>query len=263
MKRRILIIVVFLVMITTNLVSADDKKGVEILTLGKGQCIVIKYESGKGIIAYDLREYNEYICKCLNKEKMGSIDFLILHKIKVTDIEYVKKLCEEFNIKKIYLVKHDNINRVDFQDRSNNIEVIDNGWNYKNKDIDLNLLPPIDGEKQGIDSVLLYGKIDGLNYLFSGDLSKEDQKLMLQYNLIPEANILNMKNYDGKTTKEFINKVKPKVAILNDDKLKNSRYSSGDNLRISGAKVYSTYDSGDILIKRGEGEGGIEIKTTE
>lgn len=263
MKRRILIILVFIIVITTKLVSAEEKKGVEILTLGKGQCIVIKYETGKGIIAYDVREYNEYICKCLNKEKIGSIDFLILHKIKGTDIEYVKKLSEEFNIKKTYLVKNKNINREDFQDRSNNIEVVDNGWSYKNKDIDLNLIPPIDGKKQGVDSVLLYGKIDGLNYLFSGDLNKEDQKLMLQYNLIPEANILNMKNYDGKTTKEFIDKVKPKVAILHDDKLKTSRYQSGDNLRIGGAKIYSTYDSGDILIERGKDEGGIEVKTTE
>lgn len=260
MKRRIFIIVVFLMLITKNLVGAKEEKGVQILNVGKGQCIILNYGSGKGMIGYGLKEYSEFICKCINKESIGQLDFLILPQGNKVDIDYINKITKEFNIKSIYLIKNKNINRDDFRDMNNNFEIIENGWRYKDKDIDLELLPPINQKKEGLDSVLLYGKVDGLTYLFSGDLNKEDQNLMLQYDLIPEANILNIKNHDGKTTTKFLNKVKPKVAVFSDDKLKTSRYPNGDNLRIAGCKIYSTYDNGDIVIRKGEGEGGIEVK---
>ncbi len=60
-------------------------------------------------------------------------------------------------------------------------EWIEDGWEVKGKKLNLKAIAPmnIDSKNENNNSIVLFGKIDGIKYLFLGDCEQKEERDMI------------------------------------------------------------------------------------
>ena len=104
------------------------------------------------------------------------------------------------------------------------------------------------------NSIVLYGKIDNINYLFTGDISKEVELKILKDNPYLKVDVLKVSHHGSNTSscEEFIQSLDLEIAIISVGK--NNLYNHPNQEVINvldkyGVTIYRTDISGTIKIK--------------
>ena len=107
-------------------------------------------------------------------------------------------------------------------------------------------------DNENDNSNVIYTELNGYKFMFMGDASSITEKeIMSKYNL-PDIDVLKVGHHGSKTSssKEFINKIKPKYSIISVGK--NNRYGHPNKEVLSNlenSKIYRTDKDGSTMFR--------------
>ncbi|MED3841520.1 DNA internalization-related competence protein ComEC/Rec2 [Niallia circulans] len=130
------------------------------------------------------------------------------------------------------------------------------------------VLAPIEKENltKNNSSIVLFAKIAGITWLFTGDLEKEGElALMNKYPDLREIDVLKVGHHGSKTssTSEFMERLKPKIAVISVGINNRYHHPSLDVLTILEdyqVKVFRTDENGGISFYFSEKGGTFELR---
>ena len=107
-------------------------------------------------------------------------------------------------------------------------------------------------DNENDNSNVIYTEINGYKFMFMGDASIVTEEEILKKYDLPEIDVLKVGHHGSRTSssKEFINTIKPKYALISvgkNNKFKHPNKEALDNLIQS--KIYRTDKQGSIMIK--------------
>lgn len=278
-KKVFLILIFALILIVKAYPLIDQNYYVYFLDVGQGDSILIKkgYEcilidtGGKVGFKKDAwKERKEYYytdntITFLHSLGLSNINTLILTHGDYDHMGEATYLVENFKVKQVIF------NCGKFNDLENNLikviekKKIEYRSCIKELDIDnnkLTFLKTKEYDNENDNSSVIYSKFNNLKFLFMGDASiLTEKEILSKYNL-SNIDVLKVGHHGSKTSssKEFINKIKPKYSIISVGK--NNRYGHPnkealENLKYS--RIYRTDTDGSIEIKLNKK--GYRIKT--
>jgi competence protein ComEC len=207
-----------------------------------GQDVIVPFLKSKGVSKLDL-----LILTHADMDHMGG-SLSLLKEIKVERILLPSVSTELTSIEKelFKLAKK----------QKSKISYVYEGINWRVEDNQFHIISPYknySGDKNG-GSIVLFAKVGGLNWLFTGDLDKEgEERLMKNY---PEITIdvLKVGHHGSKTStsNEFIHHYKPKYSIISVGKNNGFGHPHKEVLKIletGGSKIFRTDFDGEITYK--------------
>ena len=258
-----IIIIMFIIFLSLRTVSSnqitfiDVDQGDSILITINNKTILI--DTG-GNINYKNKEYKYQISKNKILPYMKSIgikkvDYLILTH---GDQDHMKE--------SIYLVENFKIKKVIFNCGSYNelekelIKVLDKKKiKYysciKELNIDNNILYFLqtkEYDNENDNSNVIYTELNGYKFMFMGDAGADKEKDILDKYNISDIDVLKVGHHGSRTSssKEFIDKIKPKYSIISVGK--NNRYNHPNKEvlnTLDNSKIYRTDKDGSIMFK--------------
>lgn len=259
-------------------VSPSGMLTVHFLNVGQGDCTFIELPDGKCILidaaTYD---YANIIINAIeNNYGYSKIDYLVATHPHADHIGGMAEIVNHFSIGEIYMSKaatdtrtFENlltsikykglkINRAE----ADTIMISDNGVEAKF------LSPGISEEYDDLNdySAVLKIKYNNNSFLFTGDVEKKPEKVMLEsYGNELDCDVLKVAHHgsDTSSTVDFINRVSPTYAVISCGK--NNSYGHPhkqtlDRLQQCQATIYRTDKDGTVTIVC-DGKGSFDIKT--
>ena len=232
-----LFLYVFVLGLQYSIPILDSRETVYFIDVGQGDCIGLKIPNSKTVVLIDTggNKYRDVALKdIIPFLKERGINYI--EKIVITHDDFdhnggCQSLINNFNVGKI--IESSNIEKVQIGDK----EFV----NLNKKE-----------GRENDDSIVLYGRWGDINYLFTGDISSEVEKEIIDnYNL--SIDILKVSHHGSNTSSsiEFIEKLKPKVALIGVGK--NNKYGHPcqdviDVLLFYGVKIFRSDYHGNIII---------------
>ena len=261
-KKEFSLIIIFVLILHYNINYLNPYSKITIIDVGQGDSILIKYKKNKGNILIDTggttNEYSieENILKpYLKSEGVKKLDYLIIshgdcdhmgEAINLVNDFRVEKVifnCGEFNDLEKELIKELDKKKIKYYSCIKELNI------DKNK---LYFLQTKEYDNENDNSNVIYTELDDYKFMFMGDASSITEKDILNKYNLPNIDILKVGHHGSKTSssKEFINKIKPKYSVISVGK--NNRYGHPNkevlnNLKDS--KIYRTDQDGTIMFK--------------
>ena len=116
------------------------------------------------------------------------------------------------------------------------------------------LYPSQIGDGSNNDSVVLYGKLLGKNFLFTGDLEKEgEQKLIATYPNLP-VDVLKAGHHGskGSSSPEFLSHISPQIALISageNNRYKHPHQETLERFQAQNMTIYRTDEQGAIRFR--------------
>ncbi|HZG70685.1 MAG TPA: DNA internalization-related competence protein ComEC/Rec2, partial [Chondromyces sp.] len=128
------------------------------------------------------------------------------------------------------------------------------GQQWREGDAEFQLIYPADFDYEGNnDSLVLFAKLGGLAWLFTGDLEEEGEKTIITTFEI-RADVLKIGHHGSRTStsEEFLKEIHPKVAVISAGR--NNRFGHPhvevvERLSRNGVRIYRTDGHGEISYK--------------
>lgn len=186
----------------------------------------------------------------------------LIEEIEVKNIIIAKQKADSNNLQKLKKI---------VEKRKNNIILVEAGKRIKvENNLYIDILWPtgkLEISENALNNNSIVNKISYKNFsiLFTGDIEeKAEKEILAKYinnSKILKSNILKVAHHGSKTSssKEFLEKVKPNIAIIGvgkENKFDHPNYNTLENLRRINCKIYRTDEDGEIRIKTN----GIDIK---
>jgi competence protein ComEC len=135
------------------------------------------------------------------------------------------------------------------------VSVLKSGDAVSDSFFKLNILSPIAlSESENDDSLVIFAKIGGLNWLFTGDLEHEGEKRILEKYKGLKTDVLKVGHHGskGSTSDSFLKQLQPRIALISAGE--NNRYHHPHNeviglLQKYGMEILQTKDHGSITFK--------------
>ncbi|GAA0739465.1 MBL fold metallo-hydrolase [Clostridium oceanicum] len=254
----ILIISILNTIDTSNMNAFTNSNGIEVnfLDVGQSDCTLIKSNDKNYMIDSGREEYSDKIINYTQLSRVKKIDEFILTHYHDDHYGGLEELLKNNKIKKILLPDYDSKekNKVLSIIKKYNVEIkfIKRGWKEKSKKIYLEAIGPLKKyDNENDNSIVLYGKIDSVRYIFSGDCEKRAEKDMINNKVLKKCDILKVPHHglNTSTTEEFLKITKPKIAIINCDGIYTPQNKVIDRLKNKGVNIIQTSECGDIVIK--------------
>lgn len=206
---------------------------VTMLDIGQGDAFVIELPYQKGVIMIDAgaafsfedmeptdRNYEQIIKPYLYSRGIHQIDALIVTHDDLDHMGSVPFIVQEMNVKKIVVS-----NYFQFSDELSNaihehnvqVEVVERGDQLQVADQLLYVLGPYSDQQSSNDnSIILYAKIGGKYWLFTGDISKEQEREIIQTYPELEVDVLKIAHHgsDTSTDEQFIQHTHPDIGLI-------------------------------------------------
>ncbi|NSL50264.1 DNA internalization-related competence protein ComEC/Rec2 [Calidifontibacillus erzurumensis] len=200
----------------------------------------------------------------LKAKGIHKIDKLILTHSDWDHIGGTKAILHHFNVKEVMLGRNeifsmDNalLNILGDDERANRpiIQFVKKGDYWNEAGLTFYVLGPDGTEFNGNDrSIVLFTKLGGLRWLFTGDLEKEGEWKLLQAYPYLKTDVLKVGHHGSKTstTEPFIQQIEPKIALISVGE--NNRFGHPhpeviDLLKKNKVKVLRTDENGSISYK--------------
>ncbi|HID0803232.1 TPA: MBL fold metallo-hydrolase, partial [Clostridium botulinum] len=173
--RTFLVFIVVVSFFSIKAFAKDRSPEVHFIDTGQSDCILIKTGKENYLIDTGWEYYSGKILSYLNSNNIDKIDGVILTHYHDDHYGGLEMLLKTSKVKKLFLPKHDGgdkkkvINMV--KKHKVKYEWIEDGWEVKGKKLNLKAIAPmnIDSKNENNNSIVLFGKIDGIKYLFLGD----------------------------------------------------------------------------------------------
>jgi len=249
------------------------------IDVGQGDSILIKLPYNRGTYLIDtggeLRFEEEQwqqrknpfnvgkniLIPLLKSKGITKIDKLILTHSDVDHMGAATELMTELNVSEILISPNSwkestmaELLTIISEQETPLLEVTD-GYSWNNKSGEFQVLYPLDRTYEGNnDSIVIYGKIGGLNWLFMGDLEKEGEAEIIREYKKMDVNVLKVGHHGSKTstTAEFIEWLQPDIAIISVGS--NNRYGHPH------ADVIQLLQQNNIKLFRTDKNGGVHYK---
>ena len=107
-------------------------------------------------------------------------------------------------------------------------------------------------DNENDSSSVIYTELNGYKFMFMGDASSTTKKEILNKYNLPDIDVLKVGHHGSKTSssKEFIDEIKPKYAIISVGK--NNRYGHPNKEvlnNLDNSRIYRTDQDGSIIFK--------------
>ena len=262
-KQNYLIIFFIILIIHHNINYFNPNSSITMLDVGQGDSILIKLKHNQGNILIDTGGTQNYkgqepydIAKnitipYLKSEGINHLDYLILTHGDFDHAGMALNLIKNFKINNLILNKENNAleNKIvkNFNKKAINISK----GTIKISNVKLNFLNNLNNHDENDDSLIIYTKIENQNILLMGDASKETEKYLLNTYNLPKMDILKVGHHGSNTStsKEFINKVSPKISLISAGK--NNVYGHPHQITLQtlkNSKIFTTKNDGAIKI---------------
>ena len=115
-----------------------------------------------------------------------------------------------------------------------------------------------DRSDENDSSIVLYGKINDYKVLFTGDISKNIERLIIDEYNIKDVHILKMAHHGSSTSNDyyFLSEVNPKYSIISsglDNRFGHPSYSTIDSINKLNLKYFNTAYNGSIFFSLNKG----------
>ena len=262
-KQNYLIIFFIILIIHHNINYFNPNSSITMLDVGQGDSILIKLKHNQGNILIDTGGTQNYkgqepydIAKnitipYLKSEGINHLDYLILTHGDFDHAGMALNLIKNFKINNLILNKENNAleNKIvkNFNKKAINISK----GTIKINNVKLSFLNNLNNHDENDDSLIIYTKIENQNILLMGDASKETEKYLLNTYNLPKMDILKVGHHGSNTStsKEFINKVSPKISLISAGK--NNVYGHPHQITLQtlkNSKIFTTKNDGAIKI---------------
>ncbi len=209
------LILVSIFLVSSLITSFPEKSYLEIVfnDVGQGDSSMIITEDKK-VIVIDLGDGRVDVAKLMKARGISKIDLLIISHNHNDHNGGQKEWLSNMVIDKLIVPKHmeDTSNYTSNETiRAENITKVEVG------DLDLDIYPLFVGDDNLNNMGLLIKlNMDDLDILFTGDMEKEAEDLVLGSELLKSIDILKVAHHGSKTSssKEFVDEVSPKFAII-------------------------------------------------
>ncbi|WP_373844705.1 ComEC/Rec2 family competence protein [Clostridium sp.] len=258
MKKIITIVAVFILAISMNtMVSAVyEKCEVHFLSVGQGDCVLIKVKGKCFLIDTGAKYYSKKVIKYLDLNNIDKIESIILTHYHSDHYEGIMKIVQCKKVGRVYLPAHENPIKYIIMNKLLQmgvpVEYIGEGWRLKSQGINLEAVAPLykDSNIENNNSVVLQGSVGQLNYFFAGDCEKGEEESMIKLGKLKKCDVLKVSHHGihTSTIEKFLKEVNPKVAIITSNKSTPNKVVE-NRLINRGITVWRTDKQGNIFIK--------------
>jgi beta-lactamase superfamily II metal-dependent hydrolase len=256
-----LAIVVFAVIICMDNVTLAEFGNYEVhfLSVGQSDCILIKTDDKNYLIDTGAAYYTRRIMRYLDLNGVNKIDGIILTHYHDDHYDGIIKIAQSRKVCKVYLPGHENQVKNHISDKLNKmgiaVEYIKRNFEIRSHGFRLKAIGPIHEDKstENNNSIVLQGKIDGLTYVFPGDCERAEEEDMLKTGELKKCDVLKVPHHglNTSTTDKFLDKTKPRVAIITSDGAGTPDKRVENRLINSGAIVWRIDNQGNIVVRNG------------
>lgn len=246
--------------------------------VGQGDCLIIDLPYNEGVYMIDTggamifreeawqkrsQEYSisaDVLLPLLKSKGIQKIDKLILTHSDFDHAGAAGELIESINVGEILITPGSQQSTViqDLSEKAKQLKIkvrtAGAGEEWSTNSADFLFLYPFDDHYEGNDdSLVLFGKMGGKKWLFTGDLEKNGEGELIEKWKV-EADVLKVGHHGSKTSTSdsFLETLKPEIALISAGK--DNRYGHPDpevlnRLKSQGIIIYSTADSGAVHYK--------------
>jgi competence protein ComEC len=257
-----LIIFTFFLLSNSACVKADSGKllKVHFIDVGDADCILVESDNKSMMIDAGNNDDSTIINEYVRKLGVNKIDVLVGTHFDEDHIGSMDSVIENFDVHKIYMPKLDITNKdledvlLAIQEKGLQISepIPEETFNIGNSSC--TILGPVSSgyEKSNNYSIVIKLSFGSTSFLFTGDAEKISEKEMMRRGFDLSADLLKLGHHGSisSTTKEFLERVNPKYAVLTsgrDNKYVHPHKRTMINLKDKGIKVYRTDESGTII----------------
>lgn len=252
----LMILILFSTPLKTYCIEKESK--VHFLNTIQSDAIIIEGDSSNYLIDCGWSYCRGYILSYLKKNNINKIDGIIITHYHDDHRGDVVGICKALDVKRVYMSPHENKYKYELQEslKSIGVEVsfIKKGWNIKSGDVFLKAIGPNKPHDtiENNNSIVISGEIDGISYLFAGDMEAEEERDILENMTLSRYDVLKVPHHglDTSSTEKFIEIVKPAVAVITSDGYESPGKKAMKNIENSGATIYRSDKNGNIIVKR-------------
>ncbi|WP_251861230.1 ComEC/Rec2 family competence protein [Clostridium sp. Marseille-Q2269] len=240
---------------------------VHYINVGQGDSILIQTKNENILIDAGTRKDSHSVIDYLKKQNIKKLDYVIATHPHEDHIGGMPKVIDEFEIKNFYAPKKTTNTKI-FKDmilglkkKNLKINVAKAGVSLNlSNNVILNFLAPVKNNYNNLNDYSAVVKIiDGnTKFLFTGDAEKNSEKDMLNSNADLSSDVLKIGHHGShsSSSKEFLDKVDPKIAIISCGK--NNDYGhphkeTMKELQKRNIKIYRT-DIDDNIVLTSDGK---------
>lgn len=240
---------------------------VHYINVGQGDSILIQTKNENILIDAGTRKDSHSVIDYLKKQNIKKLDYVIATHPHEDHIGGMPKVIDEFEIKNFYAPKKTTNTKI-FKDmilglkkKNLKINVAKAGISLNlSNNVMLNFLAPVKNNYNNLNDYSAVVKIiDGnTKFLFTGDAEKNSEKDMLNSNADLSSDVLKIGHHGShsSSSKEFLDKVDPKIAIISCGK--NNDYGhphkeTMKELQKRNIKIYRT-DIDDNIVLTSDGK---------
>jgi competence protein ComEC len=247
---------------SSTTVKAETGKllNVHFIEVGDADCILIEQGNSSMLIDAGNNDDSTMINEYISKLGINKLDILVGTHFDEDHIGAMDSVIENFDIGKIYLPKSEMTNH-DFEDvmiavQKKGLQISEPipDETFKIGDSTCTILAPVSMgyEKSNNYSIVIKLKSGSTSFLFTGDAEKISEQEMMRRGFDLTADVLKLGHHGSisSTSKEFLERVNPKYAILmvgRDNKYYHPHKRIMERLKAMGIKVYRTDENGTII----------------
>lgn len=275
MNKKLPLILLFLFLLfTTSLFSCSDKEKTSINTdnlkvhyfdVRQGDCILVQVNNKNLLIDAGPKDAESQLIKNINNLNIKKIDYVIATHPHEDHIGGMGQIIKNFNIGKFYAPK--------VTSNTKTFEYMINQLNNKNlkiniikpgigddidlgKDVKVEVFAPNNSSYENLNNYSPIIKISykSTSFLFTGDAEKLSEKEVLNKEYDIQSDVLKIGHHgsSSSTSKEFLNKVNPKIAVISlgkDNDYGHPHKETISSLKNKGIKYFRTDEEGTVILE--------------
>lgn len=251
--------------------AAEVNNEVHFLDTGQSDCILIKAGNKNYLIDTGSKSAAEKIINYLNIVGVKDIEDIIITHYHDDHYGGLRKIMLNKNVIRVMLPKHEHDEKKQVLEDLNGLDVkidyINKNYKIKAKGIELKALIPGNKDEtiENNNSIVFEGDIDGLKYLFMADSEQRREKELIKLKKLEGYDVIKIGHHglDTSTSEAFIEKVKPRVAVITCNGSESPSKQVLTRIAKQGAIILRTDNQGNIMIRSSSFDESINIKGIE
>lgn len=236
---------------------------VTFLNVGQGECTIIECQDKYFMIDCGTKNSADSILQFIDKNKINEIEAVFFSHPHSDHIGGAAEIFNKIKVKKLYVTDRcfDVISNSDeYNDLSKiiensiSVESVEDNNMFLFGDAQFTMMSPIiQNDEENDLSVVISLKFMESKFLFTGDISEQYERLLLENNYDIKADVLKIPHHGSNSSSAagFIKAVSPEIAVISCGK--NNPYDHPyaqivNNLFADNIKIYRTDDIGNITI---------------
>lgn len=241
---------------------------VTMIDMGQGDTFIIELPYREGVVFMDAgatfsftdmapsdKVFTQIIKPYLQYQGISAIDKIFISHEDMDHMGSVNYLIDEFDVKEVVTSPFYNLSEESVRDwtrQGTGIKIMKQNEQITLANVTFKVLSPIkDSGSENENSLVIYTKIGGKSWLFTGDIGVEIEKEIIKNYPTLTVDVLKAGHHGSKTStdKEFVNHIKPDYALI----------SAGQNNRYGhpSPEVLETLDDAGVLIFRTDTQGAV------